>query len=68
MGSVALTKKIFVLFLFQQTNAQISHNTMSLCNVHSNMFRHLCVIFREPIQIGSYTNILGSLALTKKNY
>jgi len=38
-----------LLFLFQPTNAYIYiyHNTVSLYNVHSYMFQHLCVILRE---------------------
>jgi hypothetical protein len=35
------------MFLFQPTNAQTCHKTISLYNVHSYMFLHLYVIFRE---------------------
>ena len=34
------------LFLFQANNAEIYHNTISLYNVHSYMFRRLVILKR----------------------
>ena len=50
MGRLALIKIIYIyIYIYRfyfPTNTQISHNTISLYNVHSNVFRHLFAFFR----------------------